>query len=231
MKILEKFASFNEFNEHFRSTFKDMLPMDPYFYYMLFHSKLFEPLDVMDVLRDHYRWPSDEGRDTIAELCRRAHLASISQHHGQQITKTDEELDYSLAMMMQNDEPSSTPYPAYVFPWPRAKFIQKFYSNVFPSVARDCTNALTASGHIVFKKSFTIVTDMPFTDQLQQQVINDSLGQVADIDFSRIIHDLLDNMQYYRQQYISAQSTITDLQRTIDQMSEQVQAQSLARWY
>ena len=231
MTIIEKFTSFDQFNEHYRSIMNDLLPVDEHIYYLLFQSKQFLPLDVSDVLRDYYRNPSPAEYNIIVQLCRTTYLRSVQQYGEDPIVRTDEEIDASLGFMMNGDDVHASAYPMYVFPWPRAKFIQKFYGNVFPSAVRDYTQLLSESGHFLFKKTFTMVRDMPFSDQLREQLLTDSMALVRQVDFSQIFSDLQENLEFYREQYLRAQQQVHELQRTIDQMSEQVQTQSLTRWY
>lgn len=232
MKIIEKFTSFNEFNIHFRNIFDQMLPMNEHLYYILFHPKYFEHQYTTQLIRDYYANGDLDLHQEIVDLCRDGYIRAVHENSGVLLsTGAIEQIDELLKLIMNGDNLVSDPYRTYLFPWTRSKFIEKFYTNIFPSYVREYLSILTESGHILFKKTFTMVTDMPFSDEIQRRLMNDQVSHVLQIDFTQVVSDLNDNVDFYRRCYEGSERRVRELEKVIEQMSERINAQSLTRWY
>lgn len=231
MSLIEKFTSFDDFNLHFRNIFDHTIKIDEHIYYMLFYSKDMTEYDTVSMLRDYYRNPSPAERELLRSIVRNSYRAKISAHSSDAFLKSNQDIDSELALLMNGDDVHGEPYPTYLFPWPRAKFADRFYSQIFPSFTRHYTDALAESGHFTFKKAFTVITDRDFSQDLQDKLMIDPTAALQSINITQTLSDIQSNILFYKNHYEQALLRNQELLEVIDQMSEQINANSLTRWY
>lgn len=229
MTPIEKFETIDQFTQFYRSVHDQLIPVDPFIYYMLHRSNRFGDLNPIDTLREHYAAPSDASMVEIKNLTRTAFLQS--QEIPMPLPTSIEDIDDNLRLLRVNDPLDFSNHSLYLYPWPSARFTTTFFSELLPSYTRHYCAALTNAGFLRFKKSYTIVVDRPIPADFEAQLFHDDLSLLQQIDFTQVLVDLQDNLQMYRKWYSDLHQDNLALHQVIDTMSQQVTNQTLTRWY
>lgn len=235
MSLTEKFTSFEQFEQHFTQMLTQMIKVNRYVYFILVHPEMFP--DPVEMLRGYYNDPSTERIEAIKNEVRSAYFRWVQASSTVEIPETDlptaATVDVALeSLMIGNNNPASEMIPMYVFPWPRTKFQAKFYDDIFPANVRHYLTVLQNSGHLVFKKTHTIVYHYPFETTVTDHIMEDDAVQLlSKMNVGEVLADLQAAVAFYRGHYEQAVADRKSLEEVIDGLSQQVTNQSLTRWY
>lgn len=235
MTLTEKFTSLEQFQEHFVQILSQTIKVNKYIYFMLRYPEMFE--DTNDILRSYYNDPSAESRAAIERDVRLAYRQRVQNAAIAPIAEEDQPSDYDIdlsidSLMYDTSSPPIALTPMYLYPWPKAKFQQRFYADVFPANVRHYFATLQASNHLTFKKSYTLITCHELDENLVASLLkDDGLTVLSKLNINEVLNDLYETIDFYKGHYEKALADNCELQNMIDGLSQHITQQSLTRWY
>lgn len=231
MTTMEKFETFEDFETHFRANLPQMIKMNEFIFFCLFYSKYFNSGSALDIVRDYYQEPTVYMRNIVKSSVRTAYCSLVNNNSAIAVqTPSNEELDQSIKSL---HSPAGTvpEHAEYVFPYTLTRFKATFYKDLLESYADHYIDILSESGHLIIKKSFVMVVDKPFNDDIKKTLMLDWREDARSLNLNQLIQNLDSRAGFYENLYRKALNENRQLQNVIDSMSQQISNQSLTRWY
>lgn len=233
MQIIEEFKSLEDFKTFHKAIMNQLIKVDEYIYFALMYSNHYAGGDPLEDIRDAYESNSEQLINLFRIKVSSAYVSFVTGNNFDLAADiTEDQIKDGLIGLMHGDTiPVVDNYDTYLFPYSRIKFASEFFDNVAPVSSRNYINLLTENGFISFKKSYTLLWDIPYTENFVSKFNEIDYNGYKNLDINQIIKDLYETINFYKTQCGVLKTENQDLYKVIDQLSQQVTNQTLTRWY
>lgn len=233
MNVTEDFKSIGDFKSFHKNIMDSCIKVDEYIHFAIAYSNHYPGGDPIQDIRDAY----ENNTEPLINLFRikvcSAYLTFVTGNNFDLATNfTEDAIKNGLISLLTGDEPGTLAmYDTYIYPYSRVKFTSEFFNNISPLYSKRYQNLLANNSYVSFKKSYTLMWDIPYSETFITQFESVSNTSYKDLDINQIIKDLYDTINFYKDQYSELEEENKNLTKLIDSLSQQVTNQSLTRWY